>query len=51
MPNPRGLGILYITLLAENFQNLKISAVGRNMQFFLVNKHHHLAIFKVVFFD
>jgi len=39
------LGILYITLLAENYQSLKMAAIGRNMQFFLANKHHHLAIF------
>ena len=39
------LGILYKTLLVENCQNLKMAAIGRNMQFFLVNKHHHLAIF------
>jgi len=25
------LGILYITLLAENYQNLKMAAIGRNM--------------------
>jgi len=27
----RGLGILYITLLAENCENLKMAAIGRNM--------------------
>ena len=35
MPKPRGdveiLGILYKTLLAENCQNLKMVAIGRNM--------------------
>jgi len=29
--SPRGLGILYITLLAENYQNLKMDAIDRNM--------------------
>jgi len=29
--SPRGLGILYKTLLAENYQNLKMAAIGRNM--------------------
>jgi len=28
--SPRGLGILYITLLAENCQDLKMAAIGRN---------------------
>jgi len=46
-----GLGILYITLLAENCQILNMAATGRNISFFLVNKHHHLAIFIVVFSD
>jgi len=26
--SPRGLGILYIILLAENCQNLKMAAIG-----------------------
>jgi len=26
-----GLGILYISLLQENSQNLKMAAIGRNM--------------------
>jgi len=26
--SPRGLGILHKTLLAENFQNLKMAAIG-----------------------
>ena len=43
--SPRGLGILYITLLAKKCQNLKMTAIGRNMCFFLANKHQHLAIF------
>ena len=43
--SPRGLGIIYKTLLAENCQELKMAAIGRNMQFFLANKHHHLIIF------
>ena len=29
--SPRGLGILYITLLAENFQKFKMAAISRNM--------------------
>jgi len=29
--SPRDLGILYKTLLAENYQNLKMAAIGRNM--------------------
>jgi len=29
--SPRGLGILSITLLAGNCQNLKMAAIGRNM--------------------
>jgi len=29
--SPRGLGILYKTLLAENCQNLKMAAIGRNI--------------------
>jgi len=29
--SPRNLGILYKTLLAENSQNLKMAAIGRNM--------------------
>jgi len=29
--SPRGLGILYKTLLAENCLNLKMTAIGRNM--------------------
>jgi len=43
--SPHGLCVLYVTLLAENCQNLKMAAIGRNMYFFLVNKHHNLAIF------
>ena len=35
--------------IAENCRNLKISAIGRNMYFSIANKHHHLAIFIVVF--
>ena len=31
MPKPRGLGILYITLLVENCENLKMAAIGRNV--------------------
>jgi len=29
--SPRGLAILYKTLLAENCQNLKMAAISRNM--------------------
>jgi len=29
--SPHGLGILYKTLSAENCQNLKLAAIGRNM--------------------
>jgi len=29
--SPRGLDILYVTLLAENCQKLKMTAIGRNM--------------------
>ena len=29
--SPRGLGILYKTILAENCPNLKMAAIGRNM--------------------
>jgi len=46
--SPRGLGILYKTLLAENCQNLKLAAICRNMKFFLANKQPY---FIVVFFD
>jgi len=31
MLRPRGLGILYITLIAKSCQNLKMAAIGRNM--------------------
>ena len=35
----------YIKLfLADNCQNLKMAVIGRNMQFFLASKHHHLSI-------
>ena len=29
--SPRGLGILYKILLAENCQDLKMAAIGQNM--------------------
>jgi len=29
--SPLGLGILYKTILAENCQNLKMAAIGRNI--------------------
>jgi len=29
--SPRGLGILYKTFLLRKFQNLKMTAIGRNM--------------------
>ena len=44
-------GILYKILSAENCQNVKMATVGRNMEIFLANKHHHLAIFYRCVFD